>query len=106
MATTPKCNNGWQTCECTVTRCSKYDGNNLPNTGVKTGHTVTVALQKVDNALNPLTITQTILTTLQTNLSLQAQFCVLVNSCPTPEEILLQENGDAILQEDSYNILL
>jgi stress response protein SCP2 len=81
MATTPKCNNGWQTCECTVTRCSKYDGDNLPNTGIKTGDTVTVALQKVDNALNPLTITQTILTTLQNNSSLRAQFCVLIGNC-------------------------
>jgi stress response protein SCP2 len=105
MATTPKCNNGWQTCECTVTRCSKYDGDNLTNTGIKTGDTVTVALQKVDNALNPLTITQTILTTLQTNLTLQAQFCNIVNSC-VPEEILLQEDSFAILQEDGSNILL
>jgi len=83
MATTSKCNNGWQTCECTVTRCSKYDGDNLTNTGVKTGDTVTVALQKIDNALNPLTITQNILTTLENNLVLQAQFCNIINNCNT-----------------------
>lgn len=83
MATTPKCNNGWQTCECTVTRCSKYDGDSLSNTGIKPGDSVTVALQKVDNALNPLTITQTILTTLENNLSLQAQFCTIINNCFT-----------------------
>jgi hypothetical protein len=58
-----------------------YTGANLPNTGVDTGDNLNTVLQKIDEELDPVTLVQTLLYTIQTNPSLLVAFCSLVSEC-------------------------
>ena len=58
-----------------------YSGPNLPNTGINTNDSLTVALQKIDEALSSDALINTVLTGLATNPSLRVAFCALVNEC-------------------------
>ena len=66
---------------CIGTNNVKYTGPNLPNTGIETNNNVTVALQKIDEALDPVELVQNIIIAINQNPSLQVMFCALVNSC-------------------------
>lgn len=76
-----KCNNGWFAGYPISTNLICYNGPTLPNTGVINGDDLNTVLEKIDDELNPLTLSQTILYTIQNNVSLLAAFCALVNSC-------------------------
>jgi hypothetical protein len=58
-----------------------YDGDSLPLTGIIPGDNLSTVLGKIDNALNPQTLTQTFLTVIGTNPVLNSQFCEIVNGC-------------------------
>lgn len=66
---------------CIGTNNVKYTGPNLPNTGIETNNNVTLALQKIDEALDPVELVQNIIIAINQNPSLQVMFCALVNSC-------------------------
>jgi hypothetical protein len=53
----------------------------FPNTGIDSGDNVTLALQKIDNSLDPVELVQTLITVINQNPSLKVMFCTLVNSC-------------------------
>lgn len=75
------CNNGWFAGYPIPTSSIQYNGPNLPNSGVDTGDGMNVAMQKLDNALDPIELVQTLITVIYQNPSLQVMFCTLVNSC-------------------------
>ena len=58
-----------------------YSGPNLPNTGINTNDSLTVALQKIDVALSSDALINTVLTGIATNPALQVAFCALVEQC-------------------------
>ena len=58
-----------------------YSGPNLPNSGVNTLDCLTVALQKIDQELNPTVLVENILGTIINDPSLKAAFCNVVNQC-------------------------
>jgi hypothetical protein len=58
-----------------------YTGENLECSDVEKCNSLSLILQKIDNQLCPESIFNTIILTLQTNPSLQDEFCQLVNSC-------------------------
>jgi len=66
---------------CCPTSTIVYDGPNLPNSGVDNKDTVNVALDKLDDTLNPVSLAQTFINTILTNPSLAVIFCDLVQSC-------------------------
>lgn len=76
-----QCNNGWFAGYPIPTSSVQYNGPNLPNSGVDTGDGMNVAMQKLDNALEPIELVQTLITVINQNPSLQVMFCTLVNSC-------------------------
>jgi hypothetical protein len=76
-----QCNNGWFAGYPIPTSSIQYNGPNLPNSGVDTGDGMNVAMQKLDNALEPIELVQTLITVINQNPSLQVMFCTLVNSC-------------------------
>jgi len=76
-----QCNNGAFAGYPIPTSAVQYNGPALPNSGIDTGDTLTLALQKLDNALDPVELVQTLITVINQNPSLQAMFCALVNSC-------------------------
>lgn len=76
-----KCDNGWFAGYPIPTSSIQYNGPNLPNSGVDTGDGMNVAMQKLDNALEPIELVQTLITVINQNPSLQVMFCTLVNSC-------------------------
>ena len=76
-----QCNNGWFAGYPIPTSSIQYNGPNLPNSGVDTGDGMNVAMQKLDNALDPVELVQTLITVINQNPSLQVMFCTLVNSC-------------------------
>ncbi len=76
-----QCNNGWFAGYPIPTSSIQYNGPNLPNSGVDTGDGMNVAMQKLDNALDPIELVQTLITVINQNPSLQVMFCTLVNSC-------------------------
>lgn len=76
-----KCNNGWFAGYPIPTNLICYNGPNLPNTGVNTSDNLNLVLEKMDNALTPEALVQTILQTIQATPSLNVSFCNLVNSC-------------------------
>ena len=58
-----------------------YNGNNLPCTGVQTGDTLYLALEKIDTQVCPENMLNDILTLIRVNPTFQTQFCELVNAC-------------------------
>lgn len=61
-----------------------YDGEALPETGVNPGDNLILALEKIDYALSPITLTQKFLNAISSNPSLKAEFCsTIANSCTT-----------------------
>lgn len=76
-----QCNNGGFAGYPIPTTAVVYNGPNLSNTGVDTGDNLTIALQKIDNALEPIELVQTLITVINQNPSLKVMFCTLVNSC-------------------------
>ena len=58
-----------------------YSGPNLPNTGINTNNSLTLALQKIDEAISPEAILEDFLAIIQSNVLLRAAFCALVNEC-------------------------
>lgn len=76
-----QCNNGWFAGYPIPTSSVQYNGPNLPNSGVDTGDGMNVAMQKLDNALEPIELVQTLITVINQNPSLKVMFCTLVNSC-------------------------
>jgi len=75
------CNNGWFAGYPIPTSSIQYNGPNLPNSGVDTGDGMNVAMQKLDNALDPIELVQTLITVINQNPSLKVMFCTLVSSC-------------------------
>lgn len=70
--------------ECkTVSSSVTYNGPNLPNTGIRNEDDLSCALSKLDNALNPTLLAQTILNAISLSTQLQGAFCNLVNMCST-----------------------
>lgn len=55
-----------------------YNGPNLPNTGIDTCDTLTLSLQKLDNALSSTTLTSNMISTLSTNNSLKNQLKLIL----------------------------
>jgi hypothetical protein len=78
-----QCNNGAFAGYPIPTSAVQYNGPDLPNSGIDTGDILTLALQKLDNALDPVELVQTLITVINQNPSLQVMFCTLVNSCYT-----------------------
>ena len=76
-----QCNNGWFAGYPIPTSSIQYNGPNLPNSGVDTGDGMNIAMQKLDNALEPIELVQTLITVINQNPSLKVMFCTLVNSC-------------------------
>jgi hypothetical protein len=76
-----QCNNGAFAGYPIPTSAVQYNGPALPNSGIDTGDTLTLALQKLDNALDPVELVQTLITVINQNPSLKVMFCTLVNSC-------------------------
>lgn len=75
------CNNGAFAGYPIPTTAVVYNGPNLSNTGIDSGDNVTLALQKIDNSLEPIELVQTLITVINQNPSLKVMFCTLVNSC-------------------------
>jgi hypothetical protein len=75
------CNNGAFAGYPVPTSAVQYNGPGLPNSGIDTGDILTLALQKLDNALDPVELVQTLITVINQNPSLKVMFCTLVNSC-------------------------
>lgn len=75
------CNNGAFAGYPIPTTAVVYNGPNLSNTGIDSGDNVTLALQKIDNSLDPVELVQTLITVINQNPSLKVMFCTLVNSC-------------------------
>lgn len=66
---------------CCPTSKTVYDGPNLPNTGIDNKDTVSVAFDKIDDALNPTTIVQNFINIISANPPLAVLFCDLVGNC-------------------------
>jgi hypothetical protein len=75
------CNNGAFAGYPIPTSAVQYNGPDLPNSGIDTGDILTLALQKLDNAIEPVELVQTLITVINQNPSLKVMFCTLVNSC-------------------------
>jgi hypothetical protein len=60
----------------------KYSGANLPNTGIDTNDSLTLALQKIDNDLDPTLLAQAILTAIGNSVQLKTALCSLLSECP------------------------
>jgi hypothetical protein len=75
------CNNGAFAGYPVPTSAVQYNGPGLPNSGIDTGDILTLALQKLDNAIEPVELVQTLITVINQNPSLKVMFCTLVNSC-------------------------
>jgi hypothetical protein len=76
-----QCNNGAFAGYPIPTSAVQYNGPDLPNSGIDTGDILTLALQKLDNAIEPVELVQTLITVINQNPSLKVMFCTLVNSC-------------------------
>ena len=76
-----KCNNGWFAGYPINTNLIKYNGPNLPNTGIDTGDDLNLVLEKIDLEFDPVNLVQTFLQTILVNPSLNVSFCNLVNTC-------------------------
>lgn len=76
-----KCNVGWFAGYPIKSDLLCYNGPNLPNTGINTGNTLTLALEKIDLYLTPESLVQTLIQMIQSNPSLNVSFCTLVNTC-------------------------
>lgn len=68
---------------CCPTSKTLYDGPNLPNTGIENKDNVSVAFDKIDDALDPTTIVQNFINIISANPPLAVLFCDLVGNCPT-----------------------
>lgn len=68
---------------CCPTSKTVYDGPNLPNTGIDNKDTVSVAFDKIDDALDPTTIVQNFINIISANPPLAVIFCNLVSTCLT-----------------------
>jgi len=69
---------------CCPTSKTLYDGPNLPNTGIDNKDTVSVAFDKIDDALDPTTIVQNFINIISVNPALAVIFCNLVGNCNIP----------------------
>jgi hypothetical protein len=54
-----------------------YVGPNLPNSGVNTNNSLTVALEKIDSKMDAATI----LNAIAASPTLKAQLCAIINQC-------------------------
>jgi len=54
-----------------------YVGPNLPNSGINTNNSLTVALEKIDNKLSA----ESILDAIAADPTLKAQLCAIINQC-------------------------
>jgi hypothetical protein len=63
--------------ECISSTNVLYIGPNLPNSGVNTNDSITVALEKIDNKLSA----ESILEAIAANPTLTAQLCAIINQC-------------------------
>jgi hypothetical protein len=54
-----------------------YAGPNLPNSGVNTNNSMTVALEKIDNKISA----ESILEAIAADPTLRAQLCAIINQC-------------------------
>lgn len=59
-----------------------YAGSNLPNTGIQTEDTLSDAIEKIDQKLDPEAILTAILAVLDTNPTLKAALCSKLADCP------------------------
>jgi|688.fasta_scaffold00112_21 hypothetical protein len=76
-----KCDNGWFKGYPIAATDVKYNGPNLPNSGVDTGDSLVVALEKLDNTLDPYTIARQTLYMIFQNTDLIESFCTLTGFC-------------------------
>lgn len=76
-----KCDNGWFKGYPIAATDVKYNGPNLPNSGVNTGDSLVVALEKLDNSFDLYTLAQQILFTISQNTDLIESFCTQVGVC-------------------------
>jgi len=69
--------------DCAETRSEEvyYSGPNLPNTGINTEDTITLALQKIDNKLSPENLIAYIVDILNTNPTLKNDLCTALGGC-------------------------
>lgn len=58
-----------------------YNGNNLPCSGVNTGDSLDIALEKIDSKICPEYVLNAILILIRVNPTFHVQFCELVNGC-------------------------
>lgn len=79
-----KCNNGWLDAINLNTDLIIYNGSNLPCTGVNYQDNLTVIINKINDKLCPEALANAVLAIIQTNPTIAAQFCNLVNNCPIP----------------------
>jgi len=56
-----------------------YTGPNLPNTGVNTNDTLTVALQKIDSEMSPAELVAKIIAAISADDDLRAALCAALN---------------------------
>lgn len=64
----------------TTTDLVKYIGPNLPCIDVNTCETVTLALQKIDDALCGVNVSQKVIDTIVTNTYINQQFTAIINT--------------------------
>lgn len=70
----------------------RYDGPNLPCTGVQNGDDLTTALEKIDTKICSEELVASIIQTISENEVLKAYFCELVSSCgPTTTTTTTQQ---------------
>jgi hypothetical protein len=58
-----------------------YAGPVLPNTGIASSNTITVALQKIDAELSPASLLEAIILALDNNPTLKAALCSALSDC-------------------------
>jgi hypothetical protein len=58
-----------------------YIGPNLPNSGVKNRDCLTLALEKIDNKLDPTELASAVLQMISTNPTLKSTLCNIISSC-------------------------
>jgi len=58
-----------------------YSGSNLPYTGIQTEDTLTEALQKIDENLNPEAIVNSLIAEINTNPALKSALCAAISDC-------------------------
>jgi hypothetical protein len=76
---------GYQSNDChheVNSNCVEYSGPNLPQSGIQTHDCLTLAIEKIDNKLDPTALAQSILTAIANNVQLKSILCNILSECP------------------------